>query len=145
MPGVVVPVDAVIVLPDVTDIYHDFWGVTDEITKEFAIELSMDKFKPLGITHCRATISEDGKTLWVEGWRVWPGLDGEPAPPSRAGWVIGDGDSKRFRSMDQAGIDWTDDPRKAIRFARRDDAEMFAAGDEDAWHILEYNTLKLPQ
>jgi len=63
---------------------------------------------------------------------------------SEPGWIVGDGDSKRFRTMDEMGIHWTDDPRKAIRFARRDDAEMFAAGDEDAWQILEYNTLKLP-
>jgi hypothetical protein len=36
----------------------------------------------------------------------------------------------KYRTMDSAGIDWTDDPNEAIRFSRRDDAEMFAAGDE---------------
>lgn len=36
----------------------------------------------------------------------------------------------KYRTMDSAGIDWTNDPNEAIRFSRRDDAEMFAAGDE---------------
>jgi hypothetical protein len=40
--------------------------------------------------------------------------------------------------MDQTGIHWTEDPNAAIRFARRADAEMFAAGDEDVWRITEH-------
>lgn len=54
-------------------------------------------------------------------------------------WLVENGDTTaKYRTMDQMGIQWTDDPQKAIRFARRADAEMFAAGDEDAWSIVEH-------
>lgn len=57
------------------------------------------------------------------------------------GWLVEDGGTlarPRYRTMDQTGIHWTEDPNAAIRFARRADAEMFAAGDEDAWRITEH-------
>lgn len=54
------------------------------------------------------------------------------------GWLVEDGTGRRYRTMDQMGTHWTEDAFKAIRFARRADAEMFAAGDEDAWRIVEH-------
>lgn len=57
------------------------------------------------------------------------------------GWLVENGKSApdtRYRMMDELGIQWTDDPNKALRFARRVDAEGFAAGDEDAWRIVEH-------
>lgn len=54
-------------------------------------------------------------------------------------WLVEDGGTPaRYRTMDESGIHWTDDVNKAIRFARRDDAEMFSAGDEDAWRITQH-------
>lgn len=47
-------------------------------------------------------------------------------------WLVEDShnsDPIRYRTMDQCGIHWTEDVHKAIRFARREDAEIFAAGD----------------
>lgn len=60
------------------------------------------------------------------------------------GWLVEDGDNAvtMYRTMDEAGIHWTDDVNKAIRFARRADAEMFAAGDENAWRIVEHVWVK---
>ncbi len=55
------------------------------------------------------------------------------------GWLIADGGiNPRFRFWDEMGCHWTTDPFKAIRCARRADAEQLCAGDEDAWQILEY-------
>ena len=45
------------------------------------------------------------------------------------GWLIADGGNHpRFRYWDEMGAHWTDDPFKAIRLARRADAEQLAAG-----------------
>lgn len=61
------------------------------------------------------------------------------------GWLIengkkqGDGLAYRFINNDLGGIpDWTEDHNKALRFARREDAEQFAHHDEDAWRIVEH-------
>ncbi len=62
-----------------------------------------------------------------------------PHAPSK-GWLIsngGEGDERRFRTMEQGVPTWTDDPEKAIKFFRRDDAEMFAAEDDQAWKIID--------
>ena len=64
---------------------------------------------------------------------------------TETGWLIengkdaGKGLSYRFINNDKGGIpDWTDDHNKALRFARREDAEQFAYHDEDAWRIVEH-------
>lgn len=65
----------------------------------------------------------------------------EAVPLSEIGWLVEDSRNNgliKYRTMDQEGIHWTEDVNKAIRFARREDAEMFADGDEDAWHIAEH-------
>lgn len=57
------------------------------------------------------------------------------------GWLVENGRNPpdlRYRTMDNSGITWTDDHNKALRFARRADAEMFAAEDEDAWRIAQH-------
>lgn len=54
------------------------------------------------------------------------------------GWLVEDRSQTRYRTMDQTEIYWTQNVHDAIRFARRADAEMFASGDEDAWHIVEH-------
>lgn len=72
--------------------------------------------------------AEDYEVLWNSATR-------------EVGWLVEDGGTlarPRYRTMDQTGIHWTEDHNKAIRFARRADAEMFAAGDEDAWRITEH-------
>lgn len=58
------------------------------------------------------------------------------------GWLVEDSRNHpsgvRYRTWGDFGPEWTNDPNKAIRFARRRDAEMFARDDEDAWHIVEH-------
>ena len=56
--------------------------------------------------------------------------------PDVDGWIIGNGKGDQWRFIDYEVPSWTDDPLKAIRFARREDAEEFARGDEDAWTIV---------
>lgn len=54
-------------------------------------------------------------------------------------FVVGDGGGHgehRFRTMEQGIPKWTLDLDEALQFARRKDAELFAAEDEDAWVIL---------
>lgn len=62
------------------------------------------------------------------------------------GWLVENGmpSDIKYRFMDDDGPQWTRDPLKAIRFARRADAEMFAAGDDDAWRIVEHVFLSPP-
>ena len=58
-----------------------------------------------------------------------------------SGWVIENGktgDDLRYRTMEQGSVTWTADNLKAIRFARRADAEMFAEEDDGAWRIAEH-------
>ena len=75
------------------------------------------------------------------------GLYTEPAqePAERpwareTAWLVERGDSgpPRYRTMEQGSIVWTDDVNKALRFARRQDAEMFCADDADAWRVAEH-------
>ena len=76
------------------------------------------------------------------------GVEATPAPqPAGAAqtqfaWLVENGKQAgsglAYRYMDQGLPLWTDDPHKAMRFARRVDAEMFAAEDEDAWRIVEH-------
>ena len=58
------------------------------------------------------------------------------------GWLVENGKSGselRYRTIGENGWPiWTADNLRAIRFARRQDAEMFSAEDEDAWCIVEH-------
>lgn len=52
-------------------------------------------------------------------------------------WLVADGGiNPQYRRMDEMGIHWTPDEDDALRFSRREDAECFACGDEDAWRII---------
>jgi hypothetical protein len=61
-----------------------------------------------------------------------------PSSSASAGWIVASetGLGLKFRTMEQGQIMWTLDRENALRFARREDAEKFAAEDEDAWKIL---------
>lgn len=50
------------------------------------------------------------------------------------GWIIANGSDTAWRCVGDT-IAWTDHPNGAIQFARRQDAEAFAAEDEDAGFI----------
>lgn len=52
-----------------------------------------------------------------------------------AGYIVANGTSDRFRCWRSEGPAWTERKSEALVFARRIDAESFAAEDEDAWHI----------
>ncbi|MES1989259.1 MAG: hypothetical protein V4440_14740 [Pseudomonadota bacterium] len=57
------------------------------------------------------------------------------------GWLVENGkqgNELRYRTIEQGSVIWTDDHMKAIRFARRADAELFAEEDMDAWRIVEH-------
>ena len=57
------------------------------------------------------------------------------------GYVVADGQRKRFRKWD-CGPVWTEVLDDALHFARRKDAEAFAAEDEDAWYIASVYSLQ---
>ena len=60
----------------------------------------------------------------------------------QTGWLVEngkEGNELRYRTIHDHGYPaWTEDANKAIRFTRREDAEMFSKEDEDAWRIEEY-------
>lgn len=59
----------------------------------------------------------------------------------RFAWLIENGKQGgelRYRAMEQGIPTWTTSPHEALNFSRREDAERFAAEDEDAWRIVEH-------
>jgi hypothetical protein len=55
-------------------------------------------------------------------------------------WVVANASDlePRFRTIEHGLCPiWTRDPVEALQFARRRDAELFAAEDEDAWLIMQ--------
>lgn len=82
------------------------------------------------------------------GWQARAALAQKPEASIEqfeTGWLIengknqGDGLAYRYIDNDSGGIPgWTEDHNKALRFARRADAEQFAHHDEDAWRIAEH-------
>lgn len=64
------------------------------------------------------------------------------ASKDETGWLVEDSHKfgyPQYRYFDSTGlVGWTRDANEAIRFARRIDAEQFAAADEDAFHIVEH-------
>lgn len=60
-------------------------------------------------------------------------------PPATAAadgpFVVVDGDGHRFRTLHAGITAWTTDVNEALWFARRSDADQFAAEDIDAWLI----------
>ncbi len=65
------------------------------------------------------------------------GGDGSTDSQELSGWIIGDSEGRRWRGWGNYGPTWQTDPMKAIRFARRKDAEAVFAEDEDAWTVIE--------
>lgn len=69
------------------------------------------------------------------------------APPTSApadvvsalGWIVGSGDGRRWRRWGDTGPEWTEDREKAVRYARREDAESVHREDEDVWQIIPYS------
>lgn len=73
------------------------------------------------------------------------GLAAAPKQEWEYGWLIENGKQQgaglayRYIDNDAGGVPaWTEDPNKALRFARRADAEQYAYHDEDAWRIVEH-------
>lgn len=91
-------------------------------------------------TRCEAggrVAREEGERM-KRGMADSAGIARAPAAPQDAtgGWVVADADGARFRRWGDWGPVWTGDVDAALQFARREDAEAFAADDEDAWKIL---------
>lgn len=88
------------------------------------------------ILHTDYRMPEAEKNAAMEA--VLAGLAAEHLPPpERTGFVVASGDGKRWRTMRDGDIIWTTDVADALTFARRRDADAFAAEDEDAWRIQE--------
>lgn len=60
------------------------------------------------------------------------------------GWIVGNGDQTKWRTWCVLGPEWTDDRNKATRYARREDAELVHAEDEDAWSVVLLPTRQEP-
>lgn len=53
-------------------------------------------------------------------------------------WIVGNGNHDRWRSWSSCGPIWVDTKEAATRYARREDAELVHAEDEDAWSVVEF-------
>ncbi len=58
------------------------------------------------------------------------------------GWIIGDDSGERWRTWETGMPEWTNDPEKATRYARREDAEAVHRHDEDAWAVRELEDIR---
>jgi hypothetical protein len=54
------------------------------------------------------------------------------------GWIVGNAAGDQWRAWGFAGSVWTPDRDKAVRYARREDAEAVHEHDEDAWRVVPY-------
>lgn len=61
-----------------------------------------------------------------------------PSAVEEVGWLVENGSRTAYRTMENGIPVWTPDVNKALRFARRVDAELFCAADEDARHVAEH-------
>lgn len=61
-----------------------------------------------------------------------------PGDGVEGGWIVSNGNDDRWRAWDQGNPIWVDDPAKATRYARSEDAEAVHAEDEDAWCVKPY-------
>ena len=97
--------------------------MTEELQERWGVSLlgSRDRIRTF-VRHWMQTIS-DAAFISAQAKLCWLVGNGKPA-------------GLAYRYMDQGVPMWTPDPHKAIRFARREDAEMFAA--EDAWRIVPH-------
>jgi hypothetical protein len=84
-------------------------------------------------------IERNGRNLTFEP-RHWASAVARRLVAAAPGYIVGDGSGTRFRVWGEMGPDWTTDRTKALRFARREDAEAFAADDIDGWAILPVTT-----
>lgn len=94
-------------------------------------------WKPWVIAQSNRVIDELAAIASLEAARAAPLYAAAPAQPTV--WVVADGGGhgeSRFRTLEQGMPVWTIDPAEALQFARRQDAELFAAEDDDAWQIL---------
>lgn len=70
-------------------------------------------------------------------------IEAEPAPDvGNYGWIVGNSDGTKWRRWAVTGPGWTYDPTEAIRYARREDAEMAHIDDEDAWRVVRYASVQ---
>lgn len=61
------------------------------------------------------------------------------------GWIVGSGDGRQWRTWADGSPAWTDNPKLATRFARREDAEAVHAEDEDAWTVVTFSSTLIPK
>lgn len=56
-----------------------------------------------------------------------------------SGWVVTNGDGNRFRCWEEGSPSWTPKVDKAVRYARREDAEAVHYDDDGAWRVIPYS------
>jgi len=68
-------------------------------------------------------------------------LEADAAPKvasdTGAGWIVGN-NVGQWRTFDSFGWAWTDRRDLAVRYARREDAELVHGDDEDSWRVERY-------
>jgi hypothetical protein len=109
-----------------TAAHSDAWakGVHDTIAESEKPHNTGDQPPRSMIERARANLWDAGGWTWQEIMSVIP----EPAQPQRSenGWVIEKGDTHnpKYLSANHRRFYWTHDHLKAIRFARKQDAEL---------------------
>lgn len=100
-----------------------------------------DNYKPdeMARALARLVVVADADVLQESEFSAAP----RPVPSEETGWLIENGGAAQtlYRCINNdmgMSIEWTPDPDKALRFARKEDAQAFAYHDEDAVRIAEH-------
>jgi hypothetical protein len=112
-------IEAIKVLDRATDHDDPYWdGVVEDHYDELSDTMPsiMDVFAALGVTKAEYEKATGADNV------DWP----EVPAGEETGWVIEREDSEPSRPMYYAGFDWSYDNLKAMRFARRQDAELMS-------------------
>ncbi len=93
----------------------------------------------LAVAMCDVTDADTAQTVDIDELvtRVIARIT-TPVDNPDAGWIVGNADQTRWRRWDSTGIIWTESREDATRYARREDAEMVHAEDEDAYSVRRY-------
>lgn len=108
--------------------YHDYEGSALEDSTGY-LHTAISWLKPF---------EEDGDVI------LYAGIPPSSEPGKQIGWLIENGSysAPLYKYIDNSDgcmiFKWTPDANKALRFARRIDAEAFAYHDEHAWRIVEH-------
>lgn len=113
--------------------------VDAEFSEDLQQALRLAGYTPLHVLRT-ADVTPEQVEQFAKDWSTAGRGELLPVRAAPDAFVIGNAGRTGWRALGDFGFStWTDDVDAALQFARRRDAEAFAAEDEDAWCILTVN------